>query len=387
MKNIYIVKIEEKNFQKILKYHIYIDRIKKQKDYYLLYLDFDNFQKLEKFKKIYNIEFIGYKGFIKYKELFKKHYLFFIMVFLGISLIIFLSNIIFAIDIKTEDKEIETLIKKELEDKGISLYKFVKSYEEKEKIKKEILNNNKDTLEWLEITRVGSKYVVEVEKRIINKETNDNTPRNVIALKNAIILSIEATDGSIVKKLNDYVKKGDVIVSGEITHNDEIVDYVRANATIYGETWYNVHVSYPIAYQEKKYSGKSKERLGLTLLNKKINFFDKEKYQNEEIDEIKIFSHKFLPLKFSFEKVKEVIREDNVYTVEEATEEAIKIARDKILAKLPKDSRILSQKKLKIIVNDSTIDVDIFFKVYENITDFQNIDKNKVEEKDKNEGE
>ncbi len=375
MKNTYIIKIEEKYFKRLLSYHIYINKIKKENNYYLLYLDSDNYQKLNKLKKIYNIEFVGYKGLIKYKYILKKHYPFFIMVILGISLIIFLSNIIFQIDIKTEDKEIRELLKEELNSRGISLYKFVKSYEDKESIKKDILNNNKDKLEWLEITRVGSKYIVEVEKRIINKEDTDTKPRNIVALKNAIILSIEARNGSIVKKLNDYVKKGDVIVSGEITHKDEVVDLVRADAVIYGETWYNVHVSYPIAYQEKKYTGKTKTRFGLTLFTKKYNLFDKTPYKNEEIKETNIFKHQFLPLKLSFEKVFEVIDEDNIYTVDEACEEAVKLARSKILAKLPKDSKILSQKKLKIIVNNSTIDVDVFFKVYENITDTIEINK------------
>ena len=375
MKNIYIVKIDEKYFKRLISYHIYINKIKKQNNYYLLYLDFDNYEKINKFKKIYNIEFVGYKGLVKYKYLLKKHYPFFIMAIFGISLIIFLSNIIFQIDIKTEDKEIKELISKELNSRGISLYKFVKRYEDKENIKKEILNNNKDKLEWIEITREGSKYIVEVEKRIINKENTDTTPRNIVALKNAIILSIEARNGSIVKKLNDYVKKGDVIVSGEITHKDEVVDLVRADAVIYGETWYNVHVSYPIAYQEKKYTGNTKTRLGLTLFTKKYNLFDKTPYKNEEIKETNIFKHQFLPLKLSFEKVYEVIDEDNIYTVDEACEEAVKLARSKILAKLPKDSKILSQKKLKIIVNNSTIDVDVFFKVYENITDTKEIEK------------
>ena len=33
-----------------------------------------------------------------------------------------------------------------------------------------------------------------------------------------------------------------------------------------------------------------------------------------------------------------------------------------------RNDKILNQKKLKLIVNNSTIDIDIFFKVYENIT-------------------
>ena len=216
------------------------------------------------------------------------------MFFLGLGFLVFLSNLIFKIEIKTTNEALKNLVSKELENNNLSLYKFVKSYKEKEKIKSSILDNNKDKLEWLEITRSGTKYIVSLEERIIENIEDEKTPRDIVALKNAIILSIEARSGSIVKKLNDYVKKGEVIVTGKITHNDEVKDLIRAEAVIYGETWYNVHVSYPIAYYEKTRTLKSKKRLSLTLFNKKINFFDKAQFENEEIEETKIFSNKLL---------------------------------------------------------------------------------------------
>ena len=373
MKNIYIVKIEEKYFSKLIKYHINILKIKKIKNYYLLYLDFLNYEKLLKFKNIFELELIGYKGLIQYKLLFKKYFLFISFFALALVYLVFLSNIIFKIEIKTLDQEIANLVLKELEKRDISIHKRAVSFSKKESIREDILKNNKDKLEWLEITRVGSTYVVNVEKRIINEMDTDDTPQDIVALKNAIILKIEAKEGSIVKKLNDYVKKGDVIVTGSITHNDEVVDLVRADAIIYGETWYNVHVSYPYAYYEKTYTGNSKKRLSITLFNKKINLFDNSEYKEEEILEQKILYHKFLPFSFSLEKVLEVVIRDEVYTPEEAAMMAISEAKEKILSTLPEDSKILSQKKLKIIVNDSTIEVDVFFKVYENITDTKKI--------------
>ena len=373
MKNIYIVKIEEKYFSKLIKYHINILKIKKIKNYYLLYLDFLNYEKLLKFKNIFELELIGYKGLIQYKLLFKKYFLFISFFALALIYLVFLSNIIFKIEVKTLDQEIANLVLKELEKRDISIHKWVVSFSKKESIREDILKNNKDKLEWLEITRVGSTYVINVEKRIINEIDTDDTPQDIVALKNAIILKIEAKEGSIVKKLNDYVKKGDVIVTGSITHNDEVVDLVRADAIIYGETWYNVHVSYPYAYYEKTYTGNSKKRLSITLFNKKINLFDNSEYKEEEIFEQKILYHKFLPFSFSLEKVLEVVIRDEVYTPEEAAMMAISEAKEKILSTLPEDSKILSQKKLKIIVNDSTIEVDVFFKVYENITDTKKI--------------
>ena len=368
MENIYIVKIQEKYFKRLLKYHIYITRIKKNKDYYLLYLDLNNYEKLLKFKNIYEFALIDYKGLIKYQIIFKKYYLFFIMFIISLIYLVFLSNLIFKIEVKTMDQDIHDLVIRELDRNNISLYKFVKSFSDKEIIKKNIINNNSNKLEWMEITRVGCKYVINVEKRIINEIDDDNTPRNIVALKNAIILKIDAKRGSIVKKLNDYVKKGEVIVTGEITHKDSVVDLVHADATIYGETWYNVHVSYPIAYYEKTYTGNNKKRLSLTFFNKKINLFDNKKYQDEEIMETKLLYHKFLPVKISLENVHEVVLIDDLYTTDEAIDLAVLEAREKILKTLPSDSKILSEKKLKIIVNNSTIDIDVFFKVYENIT-------------------
>ena len=82
-----------------------------------------------------------------------------------------------------------------------------------------------------------------------------------------------------------------------------------------------------------------------------------------------------MPIKLSYENVYEVIIKDQVLTPEEATTEAIRVARSKLLNTLPKDSKILNQKKLKIIINNSTIDVDVFFKVYENITDTRELEE------------
>jgi len=365
MKSIYVIKINSKYFNHLLRY-IKIEYIKKQDNYYYLYLDEYNYKKTLKFKKIFEIEFVDYKGFIKYKRIFLNNLIFFIMFFLAIIYITILSNMIFSIDIKTDDEEIKQLLIKELDNYGISLYKFTKTFAEKEKIKQQILNNNKDKLEWLEITRHGSKYILNVEKRIIKKIDDDETPQDIVASKNAIIVSIEATRGNIVKKLNDYVKKGDVIVSGTITHKDEVVDLVKANAMIYGETWYNVHVSYPFSYYEKTYTGKTLKRINFNFLGKNINLG--RNFKQEEITEIKIMNNKFLPIKLGYQNVKEIVLIDDLYTVEEAYIEAIKLARERLLKELPNDSKILNQKKLKIIVNNSTIDVDIFFKVYENIT-------------------
>ena len=371
--NTFIIKIDSKYFMNILRYNIKINKILKKDNYYLLYLDQYNYNKILKYKKIFKIELIDLKGFIKYRKIFNNNIIFFIMFSLSIIYIIFLSNIIFKIDVKTNNRELKNLIIQELKKYNISKYKFIKSFNEKENIKKNILNNNKDKIEWLEITRHGSNYIINVEERIIKNNNIDNDPCDIVALKNAIIVSINAKSGNIIKKLNDYVKKGEVIVTGNIIHKDEIVNKVKADAIIYGETWYKVHVSYPYSYYEKVYTNNKTRRLNISIFNK--NIIIGKKYNNEDIKEIKLLYNKFIPIKFSLENTFEYILIDDLYTVDEAYEEGLKLARDKLLNTLPRDSKIINQKKLKIIINNSTIDMDIFFKVYENITDTKRIEE------------
>lgn len=374
-KNIYVLKLESKKIlKKLIKYGIYFEKIDYFKDYILISVDYLNYVNVLKYKKIFNIELVSIKGINRYKYLLKKYSLFFISNILGLIIIFFLSNIIFKVKIMTNDKEIYDLLLNELNYHKISPYNFVISFEEKEKIKNSILNDNKDKLEWLEITRSGSLYIVNVERRIINNIDYSDIKRDVVSRKNAFIKEIKASSGNIIKKINDYVSKGDVIVSGKITKGDEVKNYVKAEALVYGETWYNVHVTLPINYYEKIYTGKSKKRFTINYLNKKIKLFNFNNYKNEEIKEKVLFESKLIPFSFNYDTIYEIEENIDILTDDKVWDVAFNIASTKLLNTLKNDSKILSQKKLKLIVKDSTIEIDVFIKAYENITDYRNIE-------------
>lgn len=375
LKNIYVLKIDNKKIlKKLIKYKIYFEKIIYKDGYILIEVDYYNYCHILKFKKVFEIELVSVKGVSKYKFLLKKYSLFFISNLIGITIIILLSNIIFSVKIITNDKEIYNLLLNELNYYKISPYNFVKTYKEKEEIKKKILNDNRDKLEWIEITRTGSLYTINVERRIINHIDNDNTIRDVVSKKNAFIKEIRASSGYIVKKINDYVNKGDIIVSGRIMKGDEVKNYVKADAKVYGETWYNVHITLPINYYEKVYTGKSKKRLTINFLNKKIKLFNFKNYKNEEIREKTLLESRLFPFSVNYDTFYEIEETIDILTDEKVWDIAFNIAREKLLSTLKEDSEILSQKKLKLIVKDSKIEIDVFVKVYENITDYRNIE-------------
>ena len=121
-----------------------------------------DYDRLLELKSIYEIDIIGYKGFLKVKKLININKILIVFIFLGLALLITLSNIIFSVEVIHNDKDIREMLTKELSNYNIKPKKFKKSFEQIEKIKKEILEKYRDKIEWLEIENIGTKYIVKL---------------------------------------------------------------------------------------------------------------------------------------------------------------------------------------------------------------------------------
>lgn len=332
-----------------------------------------DYEKLLEIKSIYEIETLGYRGSIKIKKLISINKFLISYIFLGLALLMLLSNTIFEVEVVHNDKNIRDFLTKELSNYDIKTYKFKKSFEEIEKIKKEILEKYRDKIEWLEIENIGTKYIVKVEERKIIDTKKDYTKRNVVATKPAIIKKVFAKNGVILKNVDDYVNKGDVVISGEVMLNETVKETIKAEGEIFGEVWYNIKVEYPYIYSEKKVTGNTKNTLALNLLNKKISLFNK--YKDFIVEDKTLLKHLFLPLSLVKQKQREVSIVEYVLTEEEALDSALKKAREQMNNKLDEDEYIISEKQLKVNIKESIIVVDVFYAVYENITGYEKIEE------------
>ena len=122
-----------------------------------LILKYSEYEKLLQYKSIYQITVLQFLGKLKYQEIFKKNYILLLFMILGLILILFLSRVIFSVEVIHQDREIRELLEKELASYDIKRFSMKKSYEELEKIEDDILNHNKDKLEWIEIISYGTK--------------------------------------------------------------------------------------------------------------------------------------------------------------------------------------------------------------------------------------
>ena len=342
-----------------------------------LIINYQDLYKVLKLKTIYNIKIVRYYGKLRIIKRIKKDIFILSSLLISLLLIYTLSNVIFKVEVIHSNKNIIKLVTKELEDNGIKKYKFVKNYQEIEKIKNKILEENKDTLEWLEIIREGTKYTIRVEERIINNKPKDNKIYNIVASKNAVIKNIYAESGEKIRSINTYVKKGDIIISSDITlpNNEKISK--TASGKVQGEVWYNINIEYPYQYHEIKYTGNKKKVLVLNLLNKRISFFDFHKYKNFNRNIKYIFNNNITPISLIYEDEYETNIINEVYDYNTAKEKAITKAKDKILKKYPNIKDITNIKIIKEEDKKNKISLNLFVTCLEDITEYQEIDNNK----------
>ncbi|NLL44123.1 MAG: hypothetical protein GX247_00445 [Mollicutes bacterium] len=374
------LRIKGRNIERFLK-RLVDQKIELHKIIYLHYNEVDiivskkDYERIKEIKTIYDINIIDSYGMIKIKKIINLNKIVIIGIILGIGLLLFLSNLILNIEIIHTNKDLRNLLTKELELYGIKKRGFKKNYFELQKIKEQIILKHKDKIEWLEIESVGTKYIVRVQERklpIIEKQPEN---RHIVASRNAIIRSIEAEQGVIVRNINDYVRPGDIIISGEIKLYYTVKEIVGAKGRVFGEVWYQTKVEYPFIYKEEKETGKKKKVLVLQLLNKEIELFNFKPFKNKKKENKILLENNWLPIKLMWQYQKEINIIEEINTEEEAINKAIALAREKMQSKLDDNEYIISQNCLKVTIRNSTIVLDMFYAVHEDITSYQRIEE------------
>ena len=370
-----ILKVQGKNISNFIKKvrnnNIDILNIKYLNDYILITIYKSDYNKVLDIKTIYDINIIDYKGLIKLRRTIKYNLITILLLILSIFFIYFLSSLIFSIDVVTNDLRMKLLILNELEKQGIKKYSFRNYYSEIKNIKDNILNTYKDKIEWIEIESIGTKYIVKYEPRIINIKEKNYAYRNIIAKKDAMITDILVNSGEIVKSVNTYVKKGEVIVSGKIYLNEELKTIENTDGIIYGEVWYKVNIKYPYKYYEIKETGKKHNIFSIVFLGHRYNIFSK--YKTSNIKDNKVIKENLLPIYISLSNENETIVIDENNTYDEVIDKAILKSKEKISSNLKENEYI---KDYKIIYKNDTkeyAELTIFFSVIENITEYEEI--------------
>lgn len=217
---------------------------------------------------------------------------------------------------------------------------------------------------WTSVRLEGTKLTIDVKENLITqepqekKETDEEKAQDLVADKDAVILSIVTRNGTPKVKAGDKIKKGKALVLGRIDiYNDakEIAGYryCKADADIIAQTSYPYRYEVPTLVQKKAYTGKEKKRYSFWYRNKYIGlyqngisyrFYDKE----SEKEQLCVMENFYLP----FYIQTDIYREYQMKNHKIDKKEAKKMAADNLELFLSK----LEEKGLQIIEKNVMMD-------------------------------
>lgn len=374
----YIIKIEGRRPNSLLSLLIILKipfiKKKETKDYLILEIEEEYFQKIKKLAPTYEITILKRTGKAYLIHLYKTKKIFLYSIIFAFLVIILLTNIIFSVRVVETDKEIKDMILTDLRENGITRFRFKVSYKRKEAIREKILEKEKDYLEWLEIEEVGTMYQVKVIRRINNPKEEELKPRSIVAKKKGRITRIEADYGEVTTKKNDVVDKGDTLISGLIKNKEEIKTKVAARGKVYAEVWYQVNLNLPTIYQEEIKTGNKKNTLEIIFLDKNIFISELFKYNNSISKETVLYNNPLIPFRISFTKKEEIKLKQVAYQEDKTLKKIKKLAVDKLKQRIGNNIKILSINVLKKKTSADKIEVELFFKVEEDITSYESLE-------------
>lgn len=330
-------------------------------------LKVSEYEKLVSNRSIYEVEIVEKLGILKFVEKIFKNKILLLFLIFGLFFIYNLSNVIFSVEVIHHDKNIREIVMNELSKYGVKKYSKIKSYHELEIIEDEILEDNKDILEWLEINIDGTHLSVKVEERLIKDSKDNDKHQNIVSKKNAVIKRINAYSGEVIREEDTFIKKGDVIISGYITKPDNSKVLTSASGEVFGEVWYLVDIDYPFVYQESNLTGKSKKGIKIKFFNKEIDLFGTGDYRSFSSKNKVLFRDNFIDFSIIYEKRYELDVKDEVYTSELVLSRAISYVKSKMINDNSDIKEISDVKVLSKEVDYDSIRFNFFVTTLESI--------------------
>lgn len=368
MKHYVKVRIKTKRKSNILlklnKINVDIRNVVYESDALVLEILVDDIKRVKKYLISEKIKIIDDTGIYKVKNILKSNMLSVIALIFAICVFLVLSNIVVKVNVVHENSEIRNMLYDALKTRGVYPLTFKKSYEEYESIITDIKNTYKDKIEWLEIDVEGMVINVRVEERIINSEEKDLGYCHIVAKRSGVVKSVLTEKGVAEVRLNDFVKKDDILISGEIKLNEEVKNNVCAKGEVMAEVWYNVSVSLPLEYIEEVYTGKN--RLNFMVKNGHEEYVIlKSRVSKARPKNILLF--KLFGWEFYIQKEYEIKEVNKTYSEEEALKRAKELVYEKLSVKGSDTNNIINEKYLKKSVNNGNLDIDMFIAIKEQI--------------------
>lgn len=242
------------------------------------------------------------------------------------GLLILSQNFIWQVEYPEMAEKDQAYLEAALEEMGVCEGAYIKKLDIPQ-IQRDILMKMED-LSWIALNIDGTKLTVELSQKVTPPEPADRSPYHVVAKKPGVISGMEVYEGKKMVKVNDVVKKGQLLVSGLVeVPKGERLFYTNAGAKIYAQTSSQTTLRFALNQEEKVFTGQEETRFSLYLFGLKIPLYIafpmEQPYEKEAVyDPLKV---RDTPLPLGIWKETYAFYEpvERAYTEEEAKEKLL----------------------------------------------------------------
>ena len=129
-------------------------------------------------------------------------------------------------------------------------------------------------LAWIGIEIKGTNAIVKIVEADLKPDIiKEEEYCNIVATKDAMIVKINAQNGTAVVKEGDIVTKGTVLIQGWLEGQFTGIRYVHANGEVQAKVWYSQKISVPLKQTKKIKTDKEENKYSVKINNFEINFW------------------------------------------------------------------------------------------------------------------
>lgn len=300
---------------------------------------------------------------------YKKRKIFALFFILLIISTIALSNFVWNIEVVGNKNVSTEEIIKSLEEDNFKIGTSKTNLNTKNIVDK--IRLKRSDLAWIGIEIKGTNAIVKIVEADLKPDIiKEEEYCNIVATKDAMIVKINAQNGTAVVKEGDIVTKGAVLIQGWLEGQFTGIRYVHANGEVKAKTWYSQKISIPLNQTKKVKTGKEENKYSVKINNFEINLpKGVPKFQNydtiETSKKLKLFSDFYLPIEINQKTYQEYEEQEVTYSIEEAKELGITQA-DEVL-KEQIEGKQVTNKKINAEQIGANIEVEVIYEVLENI--------------------
>ncbi|WP_418790686.1 sporulation protein YqfD [Phosphitispora sp. TUW77] len=292
---------------------------------------------------------------------------------MSVLAIYLLTSFVWFVEVKGNVNIPRERLLKTAEEAGLSMGTLKKGLD-KDSVEK-YLRNEIPEVSWVGIRVTGTKAVIEIAEKVIIPPA-DNSPANVVALKDGLIREILVLRGRPAVIEGDMVKKNDILITGVIapepeqdeendskSDNEKVlpVELVRARGIVRASVWYEGYGECRLVDTGVRRTGKKVQTLSIRAFNKEFvikgpkSILFQSYVTDTNVKRIYEWRNLSIPVELITMNYYEVESYRDIIGITQAKKIARERALASVTAKLPFNARILKEVSEEIPARGSNV--------------------------------